>query len=252
MRIRGYAPGTPCFAEVTSPLPGTAERFYGDLFGWTLSDGVFRLQGLPVAALRPLPPGVPPVWTTFVATSDTDTTADSVTGAGGRVVFGPAEATAGRLALFADREGAVFGVWQSRGFRGAQVMNEPGAPCWYELSSRDLDRARAFYGTVFGWAERPGESAPGNPYSEWISGEDTVGGLLPLDHRVPPGVPAHWTVCLMVEDCAAACARSIALGGAVVQEPMEIQAGYYGRVRDPHGAHFAVVELSDSWRTGLF
>ena len=26
-----------------------------------------------------------------------------------------------------------------------------GAPCWIDLTTSDVDRARGFYGTVFGW-----------------------------------------------------------------------------------------------------
>jgi catechol 2,3-dioxygenase-like lactoylglutathione lyase family enzyme len=45
--------------------------------------------------------------------------------------------------------------------RGARTLKEvivpirdgapSGAPCWIDLTTSDIDRAREFYGTVFGW-----------------------------------------------------------------------------------------------------
>ena len=58
----------------------------------------------------------------------------------------------GRMACFADPEGAVFGVWQARNqHRGAQVVNEHGSVNFNGLHTRDLEGAKAFYGAVFGW-----------------------------------------------------------------------------------------------------
>ncbi len=55
------------------------------------------------------------------------------------------------MAIFADPPGAVLGLWQPGQHTGAQVANEPGAYCWSELITTDLDGAKAFYGAVFGW-----------------------------------------------------------------------------------------------------
>ena len=50
MRVRGYAPGTPCWAEVASPDPVAARAFYGGLFGWQFNDdGHFTHNGRAVA-----------------------------------------------------------------------------------------------------------------------------------------------------------------------------------------------------------
>jgi hypothetical protein len=55
------------------------------------------------------------------------------------------------MAVLADREGAAFCVWEAKEHRGAQIVNEPGSWNWSDLTTRDHEAARAFYGAVFGW-----------------------------------------------------------------------------------------------------
>jgi uncharacterized protein len=249
MRVRGYAAGTPCWAAVASPDPAATRAFYGALFGWTLSDDRFALDGRAVAGVREQGHG-PAAWLISIATDDSDATLRAVETAGGRVRSAPTQIPdAGIAALFSDPGGATFASWQKGGFFGAQVSFEPGAICWYELSAHDLSGADDFYGEVFGWRVLEAESAPGDPYFEFHHHGDTVAGLLPIDHRFPSkDVPAHWTVCFMVDDCVAVCDRIIELGGQVARKPMPVAAGWYARVADQHGAHFAIIELSDEFR----
>ena len=58
---------------------------------------------------------------------------------------------AGRMAVFADPEGAVFSVWQAKQMPGARVVNEHGSLNFNGLDTRDAAAAKAFYGSVFGW-----------------------------------------------------------------------------------------------------
>ena len=59
------------------------------------------------------------------------------------------------MAIFADAEGAAFGVWQPNQHRGAALVNEPGILNFNGLHTRDLEGAKAFYGEVFGWEALP-------------------------------------------------------------------------------------------------
>ena len=52
---------------------------------------------------------------------------------------------------FTDPEGAAFCVWEARKHRGAQVVNDPGSLNFNGLNTRDIEGAKAFYGSVFGW-----------------------------------------------------------------------------------------------------
>src|SRR4051794_8722342 len=102
MRIRGYAPGTPCWAEVA----GTGQ-FYGALFRWTRGpDGNWRLRGLPVAGTAA---DRPPGCLMFVSVIDADASAAAVTAAGGQLLSEPHDVGAhGRTAVCADPAGAAF------------------------------------------------------------------------------------------------------------------------------------------------
>ena len=130
-------------------------EFYAALFGWEIREplpeaGGYRmaeLRGKPVAGIGPqMQPGMPPAWATYIATADADATAKAVAAAGGRTLMPPMDVLdAGRMAVFADPAGAVFGVWQPRAHQGAGIVNEPDTLCWNELASRDADAVIPFY-----------------------------------------------------------------------------------------------------------
>ncbi|GAA2386265.1 VOC family protein [Dactylosporangium salmoneum] len=248
MRVRGYAPGTPCWAELVSPDVEAAAEFYTGLFGWARNaDGHFTLNGRAAAGLRAGRPDRSAAWLISISTDDPAGTAAEVERCGGAVRVPPASVRdLGTAATFSDSGGALFGTWLRSRFGGAQVSFEPGAICWYELATHDLEATGAFYKEVFGWHTVEADSE-GEPYFELHHLNDTVGGLVPIDHRFPPGVPDHWTVCFMVEDCAAACERVVELGGTVARRPQAASAGYYARVADPAGGHFAVIEFTEDW-----
>ena len=55
------------------------------------------------------------MWNTYIWVDDADETADKVRAAGGTVLIEPFDVMdAGRMAVFADPEGAVFCVWQAK------------------------------------------------------------------------------------------------------------------------------------------
>ena len=61
MRIRGFAPATPCWVELASAEPGRAQEFYASLFGWEPAGDRFKLDGRAVAGLTRTRPGARPV-----------------------------------------------------------------------------------------------------------------------------------------------------------------------------------------------
>ena len=163
-----YIPGVPCWIDTNRSDPESAVAFYCGLFGWQVEDVMppeapghyfmARLGGRDVAAIGSQPEGASPnpAWNTYVWVQDADETAKLVGAAGGSVVMEPADVgDAGRMAVFADTEGAGFSVWQARRHRGAAVVNEPGSLNFNELHTRDLDAADQFYGAVFGWERIP-------------------------------------------------------------------------------------------------
>jgi predicted enzyme related to lactoylglutathione lyase len=253
--VSEYAPGTPSWVDLASPDPDAAARFYGGLFGWDAVEtgpveetGGYRMLqrgGRNVAGLGPTQgEGQPAMWTTYVSTDDAESVAAKVRDAGGQVVMEPFDVLGvGRMAVFVDPAGAYFSVWQPQSHHGADVVNEPGALCWNELATRDIDAAKAFYAAVFGWdadTNAYGETS----YSEWKLGGRSIGGMIAMNEQWPAEVPPHWMVYFAVEDADAAVDRAQELGGRVAVPPTDTPAGRFAVLNDPQGAVFSVIALA--------
>jgi uncharacterized protein len=253
--VSEYAPGTPSWVDLASPDPDAAASFYGGLFGWDAIEtgpveetGGYRMLqrgGRNVAGLGPTQgEGQPAMWTTYVSTDDADSLAAKVRDAGGQVVMEPFDVLGvGRMAVFVDPAGAYFSVWQPHSHHGADLVNEPGALCWNELATRDIDAAKAFYAAVFGWDAETnayGETS----YSEWKLGGRSIGGMIAMNEQWPAEVPPHWMVYFAVDDADAAVGRAQELGGKVAVPPTDTPAGRFAVLNDPQGAVFSVIRLA--------
>jgi predicted enzyme related to lactoylglutathione lyase len=252
-----YAPGTPSWVDLGSPDLDAAVEFYSGLFGWQVPEsenveqtGGYRRatkDGADVAGMMPLmAEGQPPVWSSYVAVADADATAAAVKEAGGTVMAEPMDVMdLGRMAIFADPTGAVFGIWQAGTFPGAGRVNEPGALAWNELASRDPEASKAFYGSVFGWGFEDRDMGEMGTYTEWQLGGNSIGGLLDMRGRMPDEVPPHWLVYFAVENTDAALETVRGSGGEVAMGPIDIPAGRFAVVKDPAGAVFAVIQMPE-------
>ena len=123
---------------------------------------------------------------------------------------------------------------------GERTEYAPGAFCWVELSSTDLDGAKAFYGELFGWQadDRPvGETYV---YSMQMLGGKAVAAIAPQpDQQREAGVPAMWNNYLSVADADAVAARAKELGAAVHAAPFDVMdVGRMAVIQDPQGAYF--------------
>jgi uncharacterized protein len=253
-----YAPGTPCWIELSgTPDVDASESFYRELFGWEMPElpnsaemGGYRrakLDGRDVAGVSPrMEDGQPVAWSTYVSVEDAAATAAKVGEAGGAQIAAPMDvAGLGMMAVFADPTGAVFGIWQPGTFAGAELVNQPGAFAWNELGTRDPEAARAFYGAVFGWGTREHDMGEMGTYIEWLRGEDSIGGMMDVSGRLPDEIPAHWLVYFAVENADAAVETVKSAGGSISFGPIDIPAGRFAIVTDPHGAAFAVIQQPD-------
>lgn len=246
-----YAPGQLIWADLSTPDLDASAAFYGALLGWTAEPpqeqfggyASYLLDGRPVVGVMPLmAPEQPPTWTCYVCTDDADETAALVTGAGGTVLAPPMDvADLGRMAVFAEPSGAVFGVWQPGRHRGAEVVDEDGAMTWCELTTRDLPASTAFYGEVFGWSEKASPE-----YTELQLDGTSVAGAMAMPEAVPAEVPPSWMPYFMVADPAAGAEQVRALGGTVLVGPGSYPGGEYVVVQDPHGATFGMLRPTGS------
>jgi predicted enzyme related to lactoylglutathione lyase len=252
MEIDRYEAGVPSWVDIGVPDKQAAADFYGGLFGWDAPEGPPEAGGYRVAVVRDRAvagigdqqnPGHP-VWATYIAVDDADAVAAKVLAAGGQVLLPAMDVLdVGRMAVFADPQGAVFSVWQAGTHPGAEVVNEPGTWSWSELVTTDVDAAKGFYGDVFGWTANTAGPGPTGDYTEWQVGGRSVGGMMQKPPMMPAEVPPHWAVYFAVTDTDAAAARVKELGGTVIMPPMDIEPGRFATVADPFGAVFNVIAL---------
>jgi uncharacterized protein len=252
-----YPPGTPSWVELTSADTDAAADFYGHVLDWTTTEPgpvdetggyrMFQYGGKSVGGLSaPMQEGQPTVWATYISVADADETARRVADAGGRVIVEPMDVMElGRMAVFADPAGAAFGVWQAKGFDGADLVNEPNSLCWNEVLTRDHERGREFYPAVFGWtAGRPQFEGAPDTYVVWERDGAPVGGMMQMtDEYFPAEVPSHWAVCFAVADCDATTERARERGATVTMEPMDMAIGRFSGLIDPQGASFSVMQM---------
>jgi uncharacterized protein len=253
--------------------------FYGGLFGWEFEDRmpadspgryfVARLRGRDVAAVGSQPDGASatPVWNTYVWVNSAGDAAAKVKRAGGSALVEPFDVLdAGRMAVFSDPSGAVFSVWQANKHRGAELVNEAGTWNWSNLNTRDVQGAKDFYGTVFGWeadavdlgfAEGTMWRAPG--YGDFLESsepdlrrrqesqgaprgfEDAIAWMLPMtDDEFPEDAAPHWSITFAVDDTDAIADRAAELGGEVMVAPFDAPPVRIAVISDPQGAVFSV------------
>jgi hypothetical protein len=269
----GYPAGVTCWVDAELPEPEAAAPFYSGLFGWELEDRMpadvpgnyleATIDGLRVAALGSRPEGAsgPPSWNTYVCSEDADATAAKVFEAGGAVLMEPFDVMeAGRMAVAADPQGAVFRIWQAGTHRGSQLVNEYG--CWNfsGLTTTDTKDAARFYGQVFGWEAEEADDwtffrvpGYGDHLAELIPGlreqmeaadappgfEDATAWVTSMEGQ-PEGTPPNWSVTFGVEDADTIAAKAKELGGTVLVEPFDAPPVRTAVIADPQGASFAV------------
>ncbi|HEY6636523.1 MAG TPA: VOC family protein [Solirubrobacterales bacterium] len=282
----GYVPGVPCWVDTSQPDPEAAADFYAGLFGWELEDtmppgsegsyfiarcetrawSLFDSSGEPrrgeVAAVRSIPDGAPSAaaWNTYIWVESADETASKVRGAGGRVLIEPYDAAnAGRMARFTDPEGAAFWVLEARQHKGAGLVNDPGSLNFNGLNTRDAERAKAFYASVFAWGtfvmDGAAEMFTLSGYGDFVEShhpglrerwaeagaqpgfEDVVATINPIADD-QPDTPPHWSVTFAVEDTDVAAGKAAELGGRVIVPPFDAPWTRMTVIADPQGATF--------------
>jgi predicted enzyme related to lactoylglutathione lyase len=251
MADNGIVPGTPSWVDLSSPDVDASVKFYGDLFGWTADPGspefggyrMLRSHGKQVAGVGPIMnPGQPPAWMTYVSVDDAGATSARAKKAGAEVLVEPMQVgDAGSMAVLQDPTGAVVGLWQPNLHKGAELFNTPVSLTWNELSTRDVEGAKRFYSTVFGWnAKTNGEGA--EAYTEWMLDGKSVGGMMQTPAQVPAAVPPHWLSYFTVADCEDTVKKAQGLGGTVMVPPTDIPQGTFAVLSDPAGAAFAIIK----------
>lgn len=109
-----------------------------------------------------------------------------------------------------------------------------GAPCWVDLMTSDVDRAREFYGQLLGWtSNEPSEEFAGY-FMFSKDGVPVAGGMPAMPDAGPPNI---WSVYLSTDDATKATEVATAKGAQVIAPPMAIaDLGTMVVLVDPTGA----------------
>jgi predicted enzyme related to lactoylglutathione lyase len=103
-----------------------------------------------------------------------------------------------------------------------------------ELSTTDLDKAKAFYQSLFDWQLKDEGMGGGMSYTMISVGEGTGGGMM---KQMVPGAPSAWLAYVLVDDIEAATAKAKSLGATIMRDVMEVMdAGWLSVIIDPTGA----------------
>ena len=242
-----YAPGTFSWVDLqTDDLDG-AKRFYGEVLGWSFADlpmgddavySMAQVQGHNVAALSERQDeSIPPHWNCYVTVEDVDASAAQAAELGATLVAEPFDVfDAGRMAVFADPQGAMLSIWQAKENIGAGLVNAVGALTWNDLVTPDVEASSRFYSALFGWEIAEVEGSDGQ-YWSITNGGRLNGGMLPV---IAGGHPA-WNLYFACEDTDTTVAKINELGGGTVMGPMDVPNGSrFAIVRDPSNAVFSV------------
>ncbi len=244
--------GSFCWFELNTRDVEGVKKFFGELLGWTTSpsqmageyhhwhdkDGV--MFGGIMDMNCPEWGETPSHWMSYVAVEDCNAMVEKVTALGGNVCVPPTDIpTVGRFSVVSDPTGATFSVIQ---------LDDPKpiAPVvvWTECMTRDAGKAKDFYTKLLGWTIETIPMGADGEYTMWKNGDTMLGGMMHMDGPQFENIPPHWLNYIGVEDIDNLASRISALGGTVVQPPMDIpnNMGRISVFSDPGGGHIAMYQ----------
>ncbi|MFD7706330.1 VOC family protein [Streptomyces sp. NPDC059786] len=242
--------GAPCWVSLTARDLRVTQDFYRAVLGWQwrpvgLGDQ-FRtalVGGVPVAGVAAVASTwqIAAAWTPYFAVPDADEAVSRGQERGGTPAVGPISLPGGRAALLADRDGAVFGVWEGQLVAGWEKWRR-AAPAFVRLHTRDAFDAAIFYGQVLDWAsERPGHCEVGYEENEVVlrNEGDVVARIFSgaLGSAPDPTLRPHWEIHFTVSDVAACVRAARDNGGTALHGGPNTREAV---IADPDGAHFTV------------
>lgn len=240
-----YYPGTFVWFELETRDLDSAQRFYGDVFGWTTrvvpagetAYEMIEVAGQAIGGYRRFRARGEPYWASFLSVPDLVDAIASVKGAGGRHIDDVIETPGlGKSVEVVDTVGATVHLVTRRGGDDPLRTPPPGGFLWNELVTRLPDRAVEFYRTAFGYADKPVEMETGGTYHVLQVGAVGKAGVLYRD------TSPRWLPYVHVNDCDQTLARAVAAGAKELAPATDIpQIGRHARFADPQGAELAIM-----------
>ena len=108
---------------------------------------------------------------------------------------------------------------------------------WNELMTRDVEKAKKFYGAAVGWTF---DAMPMPNGTYWVAqmGGKPVGGMFPMSGPDFDGVPEHWMSYLAVDDVDARVKKATSAGAKLMKPAFDVPGvGRIAIVQEPGGAY---------------
>ena len=253
-------PGKFVWADLVTDDILAAQTFYSALFGWKFYDYGGYFIGMnddrPLCGMfqrpRPADQNAKPRWLGFISVASVERAEAAVTKAGGRVLAPPQKMPKrGEQAVFADAEGALFGVIKSSSGDPEDFLAAPGDWIWMQLLSRDGRKAADFYREVGGYTII--ENTTSNKLSDYVLASEgyaraTVRTIRTGDEKMHP----IWLAFVRVKNVGESVALTKQLGGKVWIEPKpELFDGKVAVIADPTGAAIGLLEWPERLAKGV-
>lgn len=125
---------------------------------------------------------------------------------------------------------------------GERSSYAPGTFCWVELSTTDLQGAKAFYSGLLGWQPEDVPVGEGEVYSmQRVDGKDVAAIARQPAQQREAGVPPLWNSYVSVTNADEVAERAKELGANVHAGPFDVmEAGRMAVIQDPQGAFFMI------------
>jgi len=211
--------------EIAGPDEKALEKFYTDLFGWTVNSDNPMNYGIVGAVEGGIGGGITSTpdkttYTTVYISCDGDIaeTLKKANDLGAKTAFDVMNVGGGgpTIASFHDPDGNFVGLVDTGGQQAQPVAGTGDPITWFEIAGSDAKKTQDFYTELFGW-----KINADNPmgYGEFVPSQGSGGGIFGGmgDPRV--------TVYATVKDLDATLKKAGSLGGQTVMEPTQPPGG---------------------------
>lgn len=212
-----------------------AKAFYGAVLGWDAGQGgdpkgYHHIEGsAPAGGING--GAESPRIATYFRVEDAKETVTRIRELGGQAPD-PSQSKSGWSAECEDDQGGPFAIWQPT--YASDAKSRPGDLFYSVLPAADEDKAKRFYGALFGWRFSKGSHAHG-----W-----NIEGVEPAAGMFQSGTSGQILVYFWVADIEAAVARVEAAGGT--SGPVQPnQSGWHADCRDDQGTEFSLGSLRE-------
>jgi uncharacterized protein len=112
-----------------------------------------------------------------------------------------------------------------------------GKFCWNELNTRDVERAKRFYGDTLGWSFEAMPMDEGMTYWLINMGDESVGGIFDISDPFYKDLPESWLSYIAVDNVDARVAKAVRAGAKVMKPAFDVPGvGRIAILLEPGGA----------------